>query len=310
MNAPRHASGAATARAVGRRHVVGIATTGRREILTETIRELSRLRPAPTRIVVCPASPADLDEPAALAIFPALQVVRAGRGLPRQRNAILDACEGDHLITFIDDDFFPATDFLAQIERLFAEDPRRNGVTGHVIADGANTPGLSVAAARRCLRDDTRPPVEEILEPYGAYGCNMSFRIAALRRQRLRFDERLPLYGWWEDIDFSRRACPQRGSLVRSHWVRGVHLGAKSGRASGLRLGYSQIANILYLIDKGSVPRGTALRIMWRNVLSNHLRALRPEPWIDRRGRVRGNWLALWDALRGRAQPERILELP
>jgi hypothetical protein len=39
------------------------------------------------------------------------------------------------------------------------------------------------------------------------------------------------------------------------------------------------------------------------------MRALRPEPWVDRRGRARGNWLAMFDLLRGRVVPERILEL-
>jgi hypothetical protein len=34
-----------------------------------------------------------------------------------------------------------------------------------------------------------------------------------------------------------------------------------------------------------------------------------PEPWADRRGRFRGNMLALGDLLRGRLGPGRIEEL-
>jgi hypothetical protein len=89
----------------------------------------------------------------------------------------------------------------------------------------------------------------------------------------------------------------------------GVHLGVKSGRISGLRFGYSQIANPLYLHRKGTLALSRAVRQMTRNVLSNAARALRPEPWCDRRGRLRGNALAARDWLRGRLDPRRILDL-
>jgi hypothetical protein len=39
------------------------------------------------------------------------------------------------------------------------------------------------------------------------------------------------------------------------------------------------------------------------------LRSFRPEPFVDRRGRLRGNMIALADVMRGRLAPERILEL-
>jgi hypothetical protein len=44
-------------------------------------------------------------------------------------------------------------------------------------------------------------------------------------------------------------------------------------------------------------------------VAANHLKALRPEPWIDRLARARGNWMALFDILRRREDPRRILEM-
>jgi hypothetical protein len=37
--------------------------------------------------------------------------------------------------------------------------------------------------------------------------------------------------------------------------------------------------------------------------------SVRPEPFVDRRGRLRGNLLAVLDLVRGRTTPERILEL-
>ena len=48
---------------------------------------------------------------------------------------------------------------------------------------------------------------------------------------------------------------------------------------------------------------------MARNLLANLVRSLWPEPHIDRRGRLRGNVLALRHLLTGRIEPEHILEL-
>jgi hypothetical protein len=91
--------------------------------------------------------------------------------------------------------------------------------------------------------------------------------------------------------------------------LRGVHLGIKLGRTSGVRFGYSQIANPIYLIRKGSMPRRHANKIMLRNLAANLARSLYPEPWVDRRGRLKGNLLALFDMLRGRISPNQILRL-
>jgi hypothetical protein len=74
-------------------------------------------------------------------------------------------------------------------------------------------------------------------------------------------------------------------------------------------LGYSQIANAVYLARKGTVPRSHLAHLVVKNLLSNSLRSLRPEPFVDRRGRLLGNILALADLVRGRISPERILAL-
>jgi hypothetical protein len=132
----------------------------------------------------------------------------------------------------------------------------------------------------------------------------MAFRTTAIGS--VRFDERLPLYGWQEDVDFSARID---GELIKTDAFVGVHCGVKAGRERrGEGLGYSQIANPLYLVRKGSMSRSHAIRHCTRNFLANHIRALHPEPWVDRRGRLRGNWIALFDCLRGRLDPERILQ--
>jgi hypothetical protein len=89
--------------------------------------------------------------------------------------------------------------------------------------------------------------------------------------------------------------------------ARGVHLGAKSGRTSGKRLGYSQVMNPVYLARKGTYPWKRALRSISRHLAINLVRSVRPEAWVDRRGRLLGNGLALIDLCRGRIVPERIL---
>jgi GT2 family glycosyltransferase len=70
-----------------------------------------------------------------------------------------------------------------------------------------------------------------------------------MRPNDVMFDERLPLYGWQEDVDLSRRLAAF-GTVVKVPAARGVHLSVKLGRNSGVRLGYSQIANPLYLSFK------------------------------------------------------------
>ena len=136
----------------------------------------------------------------------------------------------------------------------------------------------------------------------------MAIRLATARAHGLRFDERLPLYAWSEDMDFTHR-IGRHGCIVKLHGARGVHLGVKSGRSSGRRLGYSQVANPLYLRAKGSYTWRRALGSVGRNVAANVARALWSEPWVDRRGRLVGNLLGFVDLARGRLDPERVLEV-
>jgi GT2 family glycosyltransferase len=288
--------------------VVGIATSGRREFLSETIDLLARQTRLPDQLLICPVSPEDLD-PACLTRFPAPSAVVSGKiGSSAQRNQVISAAKDGDVILFLDDDFFACTDYLAQLECLFLAHDDVIGVTGRPLADGINGPGLGVAEAMSIISKAERQPAGEtgLTEAYGTYGCNMAFRLATVRQHAVLFDENLPLYGWQEDIDFSRRLAPF-GRIVRSEQLRGVHLGTKRGRTSGVRLGYSQIANPVYLVRKGTVSWRHARQIMWRNFAANLVRSLRPEPWIDRKGRLKGNCLALIDIAKGRMSPSRII---
>ncbi len=241
-------------------------------------------------------------------------------GLCRQRNYGLGLLQdsGDlapdgpgAFVAFFDDDYRPADDWLALAAAAFGSMADIVGLTGRVLADGISGPGLTEAEAEAFLTG-ARPPQRHgyggqvVREVDSAYGCNMAFRSTVFAE--LRFDETLPLYGWQEDRDFTGQARAH-GRVIHAPDCRGVHLGAKGGRSAGKRLGYSQIANPAYLVRKGTVHWRAAANMAVRNLIANHLRSLRPEPWVDRRGRAYGNWLAIADLLRGRASPTRVLDL-
>lgn len=287
------------------RIVIGIATRGRPEILRETLCELGRQTRPADRIIVSHLNEADILGADGL---PGVEFLTSAVGLPRQRNTILDAIADEDFVLFLDDDFIPAPHYIAATLATFQMARNVVVTTGHLLADGAKGPGLSVAAARDILARHREDSASAGTKPtFNGYGCNMAFRLAPLRARSLRFDERLPLYAWYEDIDMCRR-LGLHGDVVEVLGACGVHLGIKQGRGSGRRLGYSQVVNPLYLWRKGSYPWSHAWRSVGRHVLINGVRALRPEPWVDRRGRLIGNGLALLDIVRGRAKPERALD--
>ena len=286
---------------------VGIATRGRAGILRETIRELGAQTQAPDRLLVCHTCEADV---AGLReIAPHVELLNSTPGSACQRNALLRATNDCELILFLDDDFLVAPDYIAVTMQVMRTNSKIAVSTGFVIADGAKGPGFTVDFARQCLLADHHSATDFGFRPwFNGYGCNMTVRMSIVREHGLEFDERLPLYAWYEDIDFSRRVG-QHGCIAKLSGARGVHLGSKSGRTSGRKLGYSQVANPIYLARKGSFPWSNTLRSISRNVAMNSILSVWPEPYVDRRGRLWGNGRAMVDLLRGSMIPERILEL-
>jgi hypothetical protein len=74
-------------------------------------------------------------------------------GLPRQRNAIMARSDGYDALVFFDDDFFPATDYLANAEDLLLRERDVVVVTGKLIEDGIHGPGLTAEYAGARLAD-------------------------------------------------------------------------------------------------------------------------------------------------------------
>lgn len=285
---------------------VVIATLGRPQELAGVLERLRGQSQPPARIVFSVETPQDL--PASLAED--VEVVFGPRGLCAQRNRgmarVLDDCD---VVVFYDDDFLPGRRSLEGLAAVFRDHPSVVGATGRVLADGVARGGLSREQALAIVEAyDAAPP-----QPPGplvdgtSYGCNMAFRCTAAAG--LRFDERLPLYGWQEDVDFGGQIA-RLGRVVKTDAFAGVHLGVTRSRSPGVRLGFSQMVNPVYLVRKGTMRARHAAWIMARNLLANHARALAPEPYVDRRGRLVGNWRGLLHLAAGRANPERIFALP
>ena len=285
---------------------VAIPTTGRAGIVREALQRLERQTRAPDLLVIVGADPADV---AGWTDFAGVEGGLTERGLCRQRKRALELI-GDRadVVIFFDDDFVPARSYLQRVERLFTDNPDIVSATGFVIADGINTSGLSFEAADALVEKYEAQETEavHIEDRDGLYGCNMMARVSATKG--LAFDVRLPLYGWQEDIDFTRQLMA-RGRVVYTTAFAGVHLGVKSGRTSGKRLGYSQIVNPAYLVRKGTMPSSMAVKLAAKNLTANLVKSLRPESYVDRRGRLLGNLIGLQDLLLGKADPTKILKL-
>ncbi len=287
---------------------VGIATAGRREGLNETVAWLAHQTRSADAIYICPAGDDDFDSDVGRGLAVPVHIVRGGRGLTTQRNVIVRAAASADILLFLDDDFVPETTYLAELERLFECVPDLVIATGEVLADGATNQGIDFDAAVGIVGAAGPLPAETLRPVHNGYGCNMAVRRDVIIRNDVLFDETLPLYGWWEDVDFSRRAAPF-GRILHANRLRGVHMGSKSGRTPGKRLGYAQVINIVYMMRKGSVTLPVGAARIARNIAANLFRQVSPEPWVDRRGRFRGNLMALADSLRGQIDPQRILHL-
>lgn len=285
------------------RIAIGIITMRRPAILAETLRDLGHQTVRPERIIVCATDPADAPELPAHAVF-----ILCEPGTSVQRNRLIDAAEGCDLLVFFDDDFIPEPGYLAATAAAFAADRAIIVTTGTVLADGATGPGITLAEGRAIVAALGPAPDATPGPAYNGYGCNMAVRLATVRATGVRFDERMPFYAWYEDIDFTRR-LGAGGRICVLPAARGVHLGTKTGRGSGVRLGYAQMVNPIHIARNGGYHWGRALRSVARHLAINALRSLRPEPYVDRRGRLRGNLVGVADLLRGRVDPSRAARL-
>lgn len=279
-------------------HALAVASVRRPEVLAGLLRILERQTVPPDDVVLVVVDPAR-DLPAM--VPPWARVLVSEPGLTRQRNAAIRAVSDEiQLLTFLDDDAHPADDYMERVRSFAAHRPDVVLFSGRVVYDGAASGAVDRARADEILREPrTVPDTDSRID---AYGCNMNVHLEVARREM--FDERFPAYGWLEDRDFAVR-CGRHGSVLTHERALLVHLGVGSGRVSGQFLGYSQVANPIYLHRKGVLSGRESLHLALRACAGNVVGLVRRDRSVDRMGRSKGNIRALRDLLSGQLDPTR-----
>jgi glycosyltransferase involved in cell wall biosynthesis len=287
------------------RVAVILATKGRPQALPQVIGLLENQSLAPSMIVISATAASDVEGPLATDLN--VEYVFGPAGLAAQRNSGLERVRGRaDVAIFFDDDFAPDGSWIEQCAGLFSSESNIAGANGIVIRDGARTQPISWHEARQLIAAPRPADPRTVSDIADLYGCNMAFRMSAI--DDIQFDERLALYGWLEDKEFSRKAA-KKGRLVECNSLLGVHLGLQSGRVSGKRYGYSQIVNAWYLHKKGALSLREASVHILKPLIVNGAKSFLPANHIDRRGRLHGNLVGLIHLLSGICRPEKVTEL-
>ncbi|PJI94118.1 GT2 family glycosyltransferase [Luteimicrobium subarcticum] len=284
-------------------HIVLIASTRRPEVLGRTVDSLRAQTIRPDLVVLGVA--ADGDVPNAFRADPWVRVVVGERGSSVQRNTAFRSLEVlPDLVTFMDDDAVLARDYIEKARAYMTGHPDVALMTGLVVVDGANED-------REISRDEAagalaaHRPTEFERDVRAAYGANMTARGAVVAGEP--FDERLRLYAWQEDYDFSVRAG-RLGRVVHYHGCVAVHLAVGSGRVDGRTLGFAQIVNPFYLWRKGT-KSARQLVHDWAVYLGANVIHLRDRHRPDREGRLHGNLLGLREVVLHGGRPEAVAAL-
>lgn len=287
---------------------VVICSVNRPMILHETVLGLMKqtARPESILLSLCDESSV-LSETKAL---PGVRCILGPKGLTSQRNAAIPHVPTPYTL-FLDDDVELASDYVEQMEQVFADDPAISAALGTVVVDGARGgQGIERDFAIQAVRLSIGMRACPVAKINDFYGCNMFVRSGVLRAEK--FDERLPLYGWLEDRDFLWR-CMKHGKIVRNQSALLAHLGTRTGRTSDVKYGYSKIANPWYLWKKSVIPSlpEVVLRYWLKTTFANTVRAVfqRPPRSADYRKRLAGNLMAYRDLLLSRLDPLNILNI-
>jgi GT2 family glycosyltransferase len=284
---------------------VVICTLDRPAVVHETLRSLLSQPGFDSQIVVSSGTEASTHPETAK--LRGVTLFTGVKGLTRQRNAALRLVASRYVL-FLDDDVELDTHYIDSMEALFSSHPEIVLASGHAVLDRFETrTEVTRLRAMTALKETVTAGGWED-SPRAIRGHNMFVRTEVARS--VGFDERLPLYGLYEDLDFKSR-CQQYGRAVHNRDARLVHLGVLSGRINDVRLGYSQFANSWYLVRKGDWALGTVPRIWAGQFAKNLLRSciISNAELCDRRARLKGNFFAIADLFRGRLQPENILTL-
>jgi len=289
-----------------------IVSSGRPEVLDDTLESIFRQSQQPQQVIVVVPTVADLPRKG---WGESVRFIVGPHGGSVQRNKALEAIPSSvDYVGFFDDDFELRADFLEQGTLFMRRNPATIAFSGHLLADGN---GITRAGARRLLTHHTHGEnLDGLFRSKGKFhslhGCNMIVRRSILHYEK--FDENLPLYSFAEDYDLSMR-LERYGNIGKFGLCIGVHLASPTGRVPEVRRGYAFVANPWYFLKKGTVhlPPFLAWIRFWlvggRTFLFTLWKFLTLDRSLDWGGRLKGILLAFWDIVLGRSHPRRILEL-
>jgi len=291
---------------------VVICTLNRPPILHDTILSIMKQELKPRQVLVSSTGREHM-LPETLAL-PGVEFVLSPMGSCVQRNRGLDAiAPGTDLVVFMDDDVELCTSYVAEMARLFTDHPEIKIANGRMLHDGGRGTRISREEAIKLCREYDQIHPENAALSYksvrSGYGCNMACRYSSVAD--IRFDERMPLYGFLEDRDFSHRTTLGGHPPVDLHNAAAVHLGWRSGRVSGVRLGFATIVNPIYLKRKANTfSFGFIFVQYWmRCLVGNVLGLITRDKEYDRVGLLKGNFMGWYHLLTGKCDPEHILHL-
>ena len=288
-----------------------ICSVNRAAILHDTVLSITRQTYQPMEILL--VSPDKQHILTQTLEIPGVRFVPGPLGLPSQRNAGLSqanlACD---LIAFFDDDIELCTSYLKEMANLFSKQTNIVIASGRLLHDGGRGAMITREKSRELcdLYEKNQPHAASTYTgSNSAYGCNMIVRYSATKD--MRFDEGLPLYAWLEDRDYSHRLTQHAHMPVEFSRAVAVHLGSRSGRIGGMRMGFSEIINPLYLWAKNKTFSMSYIIVQYwlRCLAGNVLGLLKGDSEYDRLGLLKGNIAGFVHLLKGQCDPSYIMQI-
>ena len=264
------------------RGTVVICTRNRPDDLKLTLGRLRSTTKGVDVLVADSSDPDPAEEVAAIVEADGSTLLTCAPGLARQRNQALDwlAAErpGAAYVHFIDDDTEVLPDYLASIERTFAQRPEVAGVGGVVTNQSrprhigpkaffglySRTPGQVLPSGRPTIGHYEG---WEATDPQWLPGCAMSFRLAQL--DGIRFDDRLEGYSLGEDLYFSFEVAGHH-PLAIDPQARVIHHFSPTNRHSRHRIAREKVA-LYHRFVREHHDRGLRLPAFWWSVAGEAL---------------------------------------
>lgn len=279
-----------------------VASINRPQILHESILSLAR-QTVPCDILI--AAPNKDHVLAATLALPNVKGVFGATGLCGQRNLALSSIKTRPKVIFcFDDDVEVEEHYVERMLEMFEANPEVALANGDNLGLGAAPGTLTRDNAKALIRRALEISSAKSIKPASTgIGCLMSFRGDLL--DKVEFDERLPLYGYLEDFDFSMQ-CSRFGRLVTNHRCHMVHIETAVGRMGSRKRGYSEVVNPIYIGSKHrSVRFGRLLAGSVKRTLKNLIRCRD----LAGRKQVEGNLIGWAMVLKGKLAPEYILQM-